>query len=77
MFDGAIPYVLVYKKFVGSTLSVVVRLRYSNPWPTFLGLGIISSSASEDTPEPNNNSTRLSSRSLDVNLLAVLFNFNI
>ena len=60
-----------------STESVVVRLKYSKPCPTFLGLGIISSSASDDTPEPNNNSTLLSSRTLDTNLLAVLFNLRI
>ena len=74
---GANPYVLVAKKFVGSTADVVVLLKYSKPAPTFLGFGMISSSASDDIPAPNCNSVRKSPLTRATYLLGVLFSFKI
>ena len=74
---GANPYVLVARKLVGSIADVVVRLKYSKPAPTFLGFGIISSSASDEIPAPNCSSVRLSPLILVTNLLGVLLNFKI
>ena len=45
VFDGTNPYVLVYKKLLGSISVDVVRDSKSRPNPTFFGFGINSSSA--------------------------------
>ena len=73
---GAKPNVCVFKKLLGSKESSNLDTPKPNAEPTLSGFGIISSSALSLTPEPNLNSVLLSSRTLVVNLLAVLINFN-
>ena len=53
VFEGAIPYVPVYKKFTGEYAAVNLSLVNGNPIPTLLGLGLISSSVSYGEPAPN------------------------
>ena len=76
VFDGAWPYVLVYKKFDGSISTSIALRKPDNPFPTLSGLGIISSSLLSDMPAPNCNSNLLSLRNLVINRFAVFLNFN-
>ena len=60
VFEGAWPYVLVYKKLDGSISISTPFLIVDNPLPTFVGFGIISSSLLSEIPAPNCNSNLLS-----------------
>jgi len=53
VFEGACPYVLVYKKFDASISTLMPRLTAVNPFPTFKGFGTISSSLLSEIPDPN------------------------
>ena len=73
---GANPYVLVFKKLVGSNDSSSFEIPVPKDEPTLSGFGVISSSGFVLIPEPNLNSILLSSRTLVVNLLDALISFN-
>ena len=53
VLEGAIPYVLVNKKFSGEYAVVNLSCSKGKPIPTLLGLGIILSSVSFAVPAPN------------------------
>ena len=51
--DGDVPYVFVFKKFVGSNDSSNLLIELGNPSPTFLRFGINCSSLADGSPAPN------------------------
>ena len=53
VFEGAIPYVFVYKKLEGEYAVVNLSCSNGNPIPTLSGLGTIFSSESAVVPAPN------------------------
>ena len=53
MFDGEVPYVFVFKKFVGSNDSSNLLIEFGNPNPTFFKFGINCSSDAVGSPAPN------------------------
>jgi len=53
VLDGDVPYVFVFKKFVGSNDSSNLLIELGNPSPTFLRFGINCSSLADGSPAPN------------------------
>ena len=76
VFEGAIPYVFVYKKFEGEYAVVNLSCSNGKPIPTLLGFGVISSVVSVGEPAPNWICKFVKDVKRVANLLATFFNFN-
>ena len=74
---GANPYASVLRKLLGSKAEVSFEGLPGRLEPTFVGLGIISSSGLLETPAPKRMSVSSSSFINVVNLLAVFLSFKI